>query len=433
MMKADHQFPSERCLRCLGSSEELQFIESLACHCFDRRSIGTILQRMNPDDPILKEARKRERKRRRRRGGRLGALKKELATYDEELSYAVMDRVLQGEKPDAIATEILDDPKRSSLIKEIRELQWEGEEILDRDVAEVLLQHQKQGLIETDPTGRIAITARGARILARRSLRRILQALKSRQREAVEGEKRGVGVRLSSSSRPYELGDEYEAVDIERTVLTSLERRGSPTVRAEDFFVHEGLREWKVTVGLLIDESGSMVMNEKIGAAIETSLALAELIGRERNSRLKVFLFSDRVREIPPWDIVNQFVTGRTTDTRAALMAFRKAVATESSIKQAYLITDTSPNTEDGRFVGFERAARGVMEETLRYRHDQITLNILMLDSNPRLKGFARALARNNLGRVYFPNPDRLGEVVVEDYLRVGGGGGRILVSGRDF
>ncbi len=61
---------------------------------------------------------------------------------------------------------------------------------------------------------------------------------------------------------------------------------------------------------------------------------------------------------------------------------------------------------------------RGVMEEALRYRHDHITLNIVMLDTNPRLRAFAQALARNTLGRVFFARPDNLGEVVVEDYLR---------------
>ncbi len=423
MKRVEAKFPSNHCLKCMGSSEEYEFIESLACHCFDRRSVGTVLQRMDPDDPVLQEARRRGHRRRQQRGGRLLALRKELEAYEEQLSYSMLDRLLGGATPEAIAAEIMDDQKRGSLIREIRELQWEGEEVLDKDVAEVLQRHQQLGLIEIDATDRIMITARGARMLARKSLRRILQAQRSRRTDIVEGGKRDWGLHRSPASRPYELGDEYEAVDIERTLLSSLSREGRPRLRPEDFFVHESLHESRITAGLLIDESGSMVMNEKIGAAIETSLALSELIGRQKNSRLRVFLFSDRVREIRPWDIVNQFVTGRTTDTRAALIAFRKAVAHDPSIKQAYLITDTSPNTEDGEFVGFGRAMRGVKEEALRYRHDRITLNIVMLDANPRLRAFARALARNNLGRVYFAPPDRLGEVVVEDYLSAGGGG----------
>lgn len=423
MKPAHSKLASDHCLGCLGSSEEYEFIESLACHCFERRSIGTILQRMNPDDPVLQEARRKRRKRNQERGRRLFALKSELGDWEERLSYSVMDRLLGGEKPEGLAGEIMEDQKRGSLMDAIRELQWEEEELLDRDVMEVLLRHQKLGLIEIDAADRITITARGARILARKSLRRIFQALRNKRTDNAEGEKRGVDMHRSPPSRPYELGDAYEAVDIERTLLTSLSREGKSDLRPEDFFVHEPFQESRVIVGLLIDESGSMAMNEKIGGAIETSLALSELIGREKNCRLRVFLFSDRVREIRPWDIVNQFVTGRTTDTRSALIAFRKAVATESSIKQAYLITDTSPNTENGGFVGFDKAMRGVMEEALRYRHDRITLNIIMLDTNPRLRAFARALARNNLGRVYFVNPDRLGEVVVKDYLRVGGGG----------
>jgi len=80
----------------MGSSEEYEFIESLACHCFDRRSVGTVLQRMDPDDPVLQEARRRGHRRRQQRGGRLLALRKELETYEEQLSYSMMDRLLGG-------------------------------------------------------------------------------------------------------------------------------------------------------------------------------------------------------------------------------------------------------------------------------------------------------------------------------------------------
>ncbi len=418
MRQGISRFPSIRCFRCLGLTGDCGLIEALACHCFDRRRVDTLLRRVNPDDPILKEAREHGRERMGKKDQRLRSLKRELEGYEETLSYAIMDRILSGEPVDTLATDILEDRTRESLIKEIRELQWEGEEVLKRDVMEALAQHEKLGLVEVQDDDRITITSRGARILARKSLRRIFAALRSKGTEGTEGGKRGMGVRLSSSSRPYELGDEYARVDFEKTLLAGLVRNGHPQLRPEDFYVYEALEEPRVTVGLLIDESGSMAMDEKIRAAIETSLALSELISRETKGRLRVFLFSDRVREIPPWEIVNQFLTGRTTDTRAALIAFRKAVASEPSNKQAYLITDTSPNTQNGTFVGFERAMRGVMEEALRYRHDHITLNIVMLDTNPRLRAFAQALARNTLGRVFFARPDNLGEVVVEDYLR---------------
>ena len=46
------------------------------------------------------------------------------------------------------------------------------------------------------------------------------------------------------------------------------------------------------------------------------------------------------------------------------------------------------------------------------------TINVFMLDDEPRLVSFVESLARRNGGRVLSPDPARLGEYVVSDYLR---------------
>ena len=54
------------------------------------------------------------------------------------------------------------------------------------------------------------------------------------------------------------------------------------------------------------------------------------------------------------------------------------------------------------------------------------TLNVFLLDDDPRLTSFVHELARRNGGRVLLPDPARLGQYVVSDYLsRRGGGAGR--------
>ncbi|MDP6347875.1 MAG: hypothetical protein QGF81_05835, partial [Dehalococcoidia bacterium] len=169
--------------------------------------------------------------------------------------------------------------------------------------------------------------------------------------------------------------------------------------------------------GLIIDESGSM-HGEKVEAAIDASLALAEIMGKDPKDSLRVFLFSDRVREIPRWDIVNANFSGGTTDIRASLKSFRQAVRNEQGDKQAYIITDTEPNTQDGRYIGFEAAAPGVMEEVMRCKQEGITINIIMLDQRDELKMLASSLAKKGVGRVFHSSPQNLVEVVVEDYLR---------------
>ncbi len=181
--------------------------------------------------------------------------------------------------------------------------------------------------------------------------------------------------------------------------------------------VRETVVDTRLCVGLIVDESGSM-SGDKIHAAMDISLALSELIRRNARDRMRLFLFSNRVREMASWDMLNATFSGGTTDIRGALRKFRTATAGERAEKQVYLITDTEPNSEDGKYIGFEKAALGVLQEAIIYQREGITLNIIMLDSTPHLREFASVLAKRNLGRVFFAEPKDLGKVVIEDYLR---------------
>lgn len=186
----------------------------------------------------------------------------------------------------------------------------------------------------------------------------------------------------------------------------------------DDLRVHEAVHHAEVHFGILVDQSGSMNRDGKIEAAVETALALSELMRiRFPEDRLRVFAFSEEVREVEPWELPDIAVPMKYTDIRAALRAFRLAVAHEAGNKQAHLITDSAPNFEDGEFIGFERAMAGVLAEARRYRMEGIVLNIVMLDEDPELREMAKAIARQNLGRVFFTNPGDLGKTMVEDYL----------------
>jgi uncharacterized protein with von Willebrand factor type A (vWA) domain len=46
------------------------------------------------------------------------------------------------------------------------------------------------------------------------------------------------------------------------------------------------------------------------------------------------------------------------------------------------------------------------------------TINVFMLDDDPRLVAFMQEVGRRNGGRVFLPKPGALGEYVVADYLR---------------
>jgi uncharacterized protein with von Willebrand factor type A (vWA) domain len=215
------------------------------------------------------------------------------------------------------------------------------------------------------------------------------------------------------------VGDPYDRISIERSLLATLERGGRfGEVTLDDFQVYEAVYSTEVVFGILVDQSASMNRGGKLEAAVETSLALSQLMRTEfPEDRLRIFVFSEEVGEVASWELPNIVVPMGYTDIRAVLRTFRIAVAHESGNKQAHLITDSAPNFEDGEYVGFERGLAGVIDEAKRYRALGITLNIVMLDEDPKLKAMAQAIARQNLGRVFFTRPGGLGDTLLEDYL----------------
>lgn len=342
----------------------------------------------------------------------------ELEQLKENASYEAMDGILQGKEIDEIAELILQDKTRSDLKEKIGSLKWAPQNITKEDVQQALNEYGQLGYIEIQK-GQVKITSKGARKLASNALEKILQSLSRREIGTHSIEKTGFGSELSTYTRNYETGDDYSFVNIERTIINALERRGRLELEPDDFMVYDELHQSRLCAGLIIDESSSMRDNNKLEAAIEATLALSEVIRRDPNDSLRVFTFSQRVKEVSPWAITNEVLSGGTTDIRAAMRAFRKAVTNEKGDRQAYVITDAEPNTEDGMSVGFERAIVGVMNEALYYRKHGIGLNIIMLDETPHLKQVASDLARKSLGRVFFTAPHRLGQVIVLDYFRI--------------
>ncbi|MFC2007341.1 VWA domain-containing protein [Chloroflexota bacterium] len=403
------------CTRCQLNSEG-DLLRELA-RSGDRSLDDLVKQSQRRQDSFLgQESRKHMDERTQDERARLEQYEEELRQYEENASYQAMDSILQGESLDEIEQRILGDALARELEKKVRALKWKSEEVSEGDIRQVLEEYERQGYIDIEE-GKINITSRGAGRLASNALERILNSLKSKKLGEHSVDKTGFGSELTAYTRKYEVGDDYSLVNIERTIMNTLERAGTLEFEPNDFEIHEEVHQTSLCAGLIVDESGSMRSHHKLEAAIETSLALSELIAREPKDSLKVFLFSEKVKEIPPWTIINEVVSGGSTDILAAMQAFRKSVVNEKGDKQAYLITDTEPNTENGKYVGFDQAITGVMTEAARFRQQNIGLNIVMLDENPRLKQLASALAKRNLGRVFFTTPMRLGEAIIEDYL----------------
>ena len=412
----------EICNRCLAEQPEENRVLGEIARC-KSRSLQKLLRQIRYKKSSLRErvsqyAKERLEEKRKKQA----EYEEKLKQYEEELASQIMDRILRGEEVDEVAEALIRDKTRKELEEQIRELEWQPEGLTCQDLEESLREYIEQGDIDLKE-GKIKVTPKGARKLAKDVLNRILENLTKKEMGPRTIEEIGYGSELWVNSRKYEPGDEYDKIDFESTFLNTLKRnisegrRGNKlSLEVRDFQIYEEIHQTKMCSGLIIDESGSMSGN-KLNAAIDTALALSELTRREPKDSLKVYLFSSRVREIPYYDILNTSFSGGTTDIRAAMRKFRKAVSVEKGDKQAYLITDTEPNTENGAYVGFERAMAGVIQESLYYRQAGITLNIIMLDESQHLKKLASILAKKNLGRVFFTSPLKLGEVIIEDYL----------------
>ena len=302
--------------------------------------------------------------------------------------------------------------------QQLREASGEQKGVTRRDYDSVLGDLEKQGLLDNS-TERPKLTSKGAQLMGQGLLNRILISLERRGLGPHKIEELGEGSWTGSTSRPYEPGDLYHRIDIERTLLATTERGASLSeLSIRDFHVLEPMHSTELHFGVLVDQSASMRKLGKIEAANETALALSELMRlRYPEDRLMVFTFSEEVRMVQPWMITASTVDMKFTDIRAALRAYRKQVAYLPGNKQAHLITDSAPNFLDGEFVGFSKAAEAVIQEARLYRRDGIVLNIVMLDKDEDLRRLAQALAKENLGRVAFVDVENLGEALVEDYI----------------
>jgi uncharacterized protein with von Willebrand factor type A (vWA) domain len=310
------------------------------------------------------------------------------------------------------------DAELEDMEQQLQEASGEQKGVTRRDYDSVLGDLEKQGLLDTS-TERPKLTSKGAQLMGQGLLNRILISLERRGLGPHKIEELGEGSWTGSTSRPYEPGDLYHRIDIERTLLATAERGASlGELSIRDFHVLEPLHSTELHFGVLVDQSASMRKLGKIEAANETALALAELMRlRYPEDRLMVFTFSEEVRMVQPWMITASTVDMKFTDIRAALRAYRKQVAYLPGNKQAHLITDSAPNFLDGEFVGFSKAAEAVIQEARLYRRDGIVLNIVMLDKDEDLRRLAQALAKENLGRVAFVDVENLGEALVEDYI----------------
>ena len=343
--------------------------------------------------------------------------REKLKKREEELFSEVLEKTLEGKSSSQeIAQMIVGNKERQELMKNISTLELVSKEVTYEDWSNLLKNYEREGYLKIEK-GKLRLTSRGAQLLGRGFLKKIMQNMVKRGIGTQRVEEIGFGSTFSRLTRSYAIGDTYDRINIEKTLVNVLEKgRRINEFSIDDIEVYEPLHQSKLNIGIIIDGSGSM-HGKLFDAAIEVALALSELIRTYfPQDKLRTLIFSEQVREIQPWELLNIKIS-RTgwTNIKDGIRSYR--ILWGDGEKQAYLITDSRPNYENGKYVGFSQAARGVLEEASKCRKENVTLNIVMLDQSYRSKEFASMIAKQNIGRVIFTSPENLGEAILEDYL----------------
>ena len=288
-----------------------------------------------------------------------------------------------------------------------------------------------QGYLVRDGQGRLELSPRAVRRVGATALRRVFSKLEAGGRGGHDVQDAGAAGETTGASRAWQFGDE-QPLDVVRTVRNAVLRAGRSSdgvrLHVEDFEVVETERRTSAAVALLVDLSFSMELRGTWGTAKQTALALHSLVTTKYpQDSIEIIGFSDYAQVLSPEKLAGldaQRVQG-TNLQHALVLAGRHLGKHPDSEPVVLVVTDGEPTAHLTRS-GYAEFCWPPLPETLELTMAEVervtrrgaTINVFMLDDEPRLVEFVEHLAARNGGRVFSPDPDRLGEYVVSDYLR---------------
>jgi uncharacterized protein with von Willebrand factor type A (vWA) domain len=300
---------------------------------------------------------------------------------------------------------------------------------------------ERQGYLQRHE-GSLELTPKAVRRLGETALRQVFAQLGDGTMGEHEQHDTGQAGDPTGSTRSWQFGDEL-AIDTSATVRSALLRgagegigeapadggsRASVKLAPEDFQVAETESRTAAAVCLLVDLSYSMALRGTWGVAKQTALALHALVrSRFPQDAIEVIGFSNYARELRETDLAGlgwDMVQG-TNLHHALVLAGRFLDKHPEHDPVVMVVTDGEPTAHlqrDGRFWFDWPPSRETLELTLA-EVDKMTrrgaaLNIFMLAEDERLTAFVEDVARRNGGRLLRAIPERLGEYVVQDFLR---------------
>ncbi|ONH38079.1 VWA domain-containing protein [Protofrankia sp. BMG5.30] len=346
----------------------------------------------------------------------------ELAELDElaaALSQDYPGASLEDVDPDAVARALGRDA-----VDDLRTLQQIEKEL------------ERQGFL-TRNAGKLELTPRAVRRIGQSALSRIFQRMDTRGRGDHDSRDAGAAGEPTGTSRPWHFGD-TQPIDVVRTVRNAVLRAGpgnpDGTVELDvrDFEVTETERRSSAAVCLLVDLSYSMALRGTWGVAKSTALALRTLIDTKfPQDTIHLVGFSDYARLLRPVELagLDSEVVQGTNLQHALMLAGRLLSRHPDSEPVVLVITDGEPTahlmrngTPSFSWPPVPETLELTLAEVDRLTRRGATINVFMLDDEPRLVQFVDEVVRRNGGRMLSPDPGTLGRYVVRDYLRSRGG-----------
>jgi uncharacterized protein with von Willebrand factor type A (vWA) domain len=344
----------------------------------------------------------------------------ELADLDDLLDQLGQEH--PGATLDDVDVETVERALGSAAAQDVRALQQ-----LEREL-------ERQGWLVRGAEG-LELSPKALRRLGQTALRRVFEHLEDGGRGEHDVQDAGASGEATGTSRAWEFGDE-QPLDVVRTVGNAVRRSSPPRFRegsrrvwlaVEDFEVVETERRASASVALCVDLSYSMFADGRWGPMKQTALALAHLMAtRFPQDALQIIGFGRYASALTVEKLAGvepDFVQG-TNLQHALHLAGRHLHRHPDGEPVVLVVTDGEPTAHlEGGYAYFHwPPVRETVQATVA-EVDALTkygaaINVFMLAEDAGLRRFVDAVARRNGGRVFTPSIERLGQYVVDDYLK---------------
>ncbi len=297
-----------------------------------------------------------------------------------------------------------------------------------RRLQELERELRRQGWVTGTPQG-LTLTPKALRRLSGTALRTVFGDLTRGRPGQHDLRDAGAAGEITGATRAWEFGDE-QPLDVVRTVARAVLRSGTGTpvtLTVDDFEVAETERRASAAVALCVDLSLSMILRHYWGAMKQTALALSHLVAtRFPQDALQIIGFGLTAERLSQAQLaaVDPDAEMGTNLQHALRLAGRHLRKHSDGEPVVLVVTDGEPTAHIGPNGPVFRwpPTRATIEATV-VEVDQLarygaTLNFFMLGEDPGLRRFVGAMARRSGGRVFTPDAEDLGRVVVTDYVR---------------